>query len=160
MAKLPPLVLGQHQAPALCLVVLALVAGGCGESEKEKYEKGVDEIGQTLEKEFAQIGRDIQASGGLENAAPEIEESAELLDEAAADLEELDPPGDAERAHRLITAGVNQLAAEFRDAADAALAGRLQPVLDLFSDVEASEGAKRIEAARRELERKGYDVEE
>jgi hypothetical protein len=91
--------------PALCLAALALLGAGCGESEREKYEGEMDEIGQRLERELTQVGRDIQSSGGLELAAPEIEKGADLLDRTARELAELEPPEDARRPHARIVSG-------------------------------------------------------
>jgi hypothetical protein len=149
-----------HSAIAIGLATVALVAAGCGGTSKEDYEKEIDGIGQTLDEQFTDIGRDIQSSGSLENAADDVEKGADALDDAAADLEDIDPPDDAEEAHAKIVAGVRSLADDFREAARAAGANDAQKVLDLFGNIEASEGFKKIQEARAELKDAGYNVEQ
>ncbi len=145
---------------ALSLAIVALLAAGCGGSSKEDYEEEIDNVGQTLDEQFTEIGRDIQASGGLRRAAPEVEKGAAALDDAAAELEEIDPPDDAESAHDKIVRGVGLLADDFRDAARAAGANNAPRVLQLFGDIESSEGFRMIVEARDDLKDAGYDVEE
>jgi hypothetical protein len=145
---------------ALLLAAVALVAAGCGGSSEEDYEGEIDQIGQTLDEQFTEIGRDIQASGGLRRAAPEVEKGADALDEAVADLKEIDPPDDAEAAHDKIVRGVGLLAEDFREAGRAAGANDAPRVLRLFGDIESSEGFRMIVEARDELRDAGYDVEE
>ena len=145
---------------ALGLAVVALIAVGCGGTSKEDYEGEIDRVGETLDEQFTEIGRDIQASGSLENAAGEVRKGADVLDEAVADLEGIDPPDDAEDAHTKIVDGVAALADDFREAARAASANDAPRVIELFGDLESSEGFKKILAARQDLKDAGYDVEE
>ena len=145
---------------AISLAAVALLAAGCGGSDKEDYEQEIDQVGQTLDEQFTEIGRDIQASGGLKRAAPEVEKGAEALDEAVADLKEIDPPGDAKSAHEKIVQGVGLLADDFREAGQAAGANNAPRVLRLFGSIESSEGFRMIVEARDELREAGYDVEE
>jgi hypothetical protein len=146
----------------LCAVLLAataLLGAGCGGTSKEDYEEEIDDIGQTLDEQFTQIGRDIQSSGGLRNAAPDVEKGAVALDDAVGELEEVDPPDDADSAHEKIIEGVGLLADDFRAAAQAAGENDAPRVLRLFGDIQSSEGFQRIVEARDELREAGYDVE-
>ena len=145
---------------ALGLAVVTLIAAGCGGTSKEDYEEEIDGVSETLDEQFTEIGRDIQESGSLENAAGEVRKGAVVLDEAAADLEGIDPPDDAEEAHAKIVDGVAALADDFREAARAARANDAPRVIELFGDLESSEGFKKILAARQDLKDAGYDVEE
>jgi len=145
---------------ALGLVVVALVAAGCGGTSEEDYEDEIDRVGQTLDEQFTEIGRDIQESGSLKNAAGDVRKGAEALDEAVADLEDVDPPDDAEDAHAKIVDGIGSLADDFREAARAADANDAPRVIELFGDLESSEGFKKILEARQDLKDAGYDVEE
>ena len=145
---------------ATCLAALALFAGGCGGTSKEDYEKEIDEVGTTLDEQFTEIGRDIQESGDLERAADEVAKGAEALDEAAAELEDIEPPDDAEEAHGKVVDGVELLADDFRAASRAAAANDAEKVLELFGNIESSEGFKKIVEARDDLKKAGYNVEE
>jgi hypothetical protein len=144
---------------ALGLAAAALVAAGCGGTSKDDYEDEINRIGETLDEEFTQIGRELQASGGLANAADEVREGAEAYDAAAAELEDIEPPEDAEEAHAKIVAGVELLADDLRVAARAAAADDAARVQELFADLESREGYRRILEAREELETAGYAVE-
>lgn len=148
-----------RSAIAMGLATVALLAAGCGGTSEEDYEKEIDRLVVTLDEQVTEIGRDIQSSGNLENAAADVEKGADTLDEAAADLEDIDPPDDADDAHTKIVAGLKSLAGDFREAARAAGANDAQKVLALFADIEASEGFKKIDEARNELKAAGYDVE-
>ena len=144
---------------AICLAALALLAAGCGGTSKEDYEDEVDQIGETLDEQFTEIGRDIQESGNLKLAADEVAKGAEVLDDAAAELDDIDPPDDAEEAHVKVVDGVRLLADDFRAASRAAAANDAEKVLELFGDIESSEGFRKILEAREDLEAAGYDVE-
>ena len=145
---------------AAMLAVLALVAAGCGGTSKEEYEEQIDEIGTELDRQFTGIGREIQGSGSLRKAAPEVDNGAEALDEAADDLEDVEPPDDAQAAHNKIVAGIRTLANDFRKAARAAASNDTKALLELFGNIGASKGARTIAEARKDLEDAGYDVAE
>lgn len=146
------------RAVVLCLAALALIASGCGGTSKEDYEEEIDAVGQQLDEEFTDIGRELQMSGGLEKAAPELRRGASALDEAVDDLEGLEPPDDAEKAHDKIVEGVRLLARDFRSAAPAAARGDVRRVLQLFGSIESSRGYRLILEARDDLRDAGYDV--
>ena len=147
-------------AAGFALLAIAALAAGCGGTSKEDYEREIDEIGTTLERQFTEIGRDIQSSGSLRQAAPEVDKGAQALDEAATDLEEVEPPEDAETAHAKIVDGIETLADDYRKAARAAESNDTKALLELFGNIGASEGARKIAEAREDLKKAGYDVEE
>jgi hypothetical protein len=144
---------------ALGLAAAALIAAGCGGTSKDEYEDEINRIGETLEQEFTRIGRDLQSSGGVENAADEVREGAEAYDAAAAELEDIDPPDDAEDAHAKIVGGVELLADDLREAARAAAADDAAGVQTVFASLESREGFRRILEARNELKSAGYAVD-
>jgi hypothetical protein len=148
-----------RRAWAALLAALALVAAGCGGTSKDDYEKKVDAVGKTLDDQFTEIGRDIQSAGSLPKAAGDVEKGADALDEAAADLDDIDPPDDAKDAHEKIVGGVELLADDFRAASKAAASNDTAKVLELLGGLETSKGFKQITQARNELKDAGYDVE-
>jgi hypothetical protein len=149
----------RRRAVAAGLAALSFAVAGCGGTSKEDYQQEIDEVVQQRDDQFTEIARNIQASGSLESAAADIEKGAEALDDAAADLEDIEPPDDAEDAHQKIVDGFDTLAEDFRAAAQAASANDARRVLDLFGNFEASAGFRKIEQARKELRDAGYDVE-
>lgn len=151
--------MSRHGAVATALAAVALVAPGCGGTSKEEYEKEIDRIGTTLDEQSTQIERDLQTSGGLPNAADDVEKGADALDEAADDLDDVDPPDDAQEAHERIVGGVRLLGDDFRQAAEAARLGDSRTVLELFGEFAARDGFRRIEAGLEQLADAGYDVD-
>lgn len=145
-------------ALAACLAAVALVAPACGGTSKEDYEKRIDEVGPTLDEQSTQILRELQSSGGIEQAAAGLKKGADALDETAEDLDDIEPPDDAEEAHAEIVEGVRMLAGDFRAAERAARSNDTQRVLDLLANVAESEGLKKITEALKELKAAGYDV--
>jgi hypothetical protein len=143
----------------LPLAGLALLAAGCGGTSKEDYEREVEELSELLAEQGERMGRRFQRSGGLAEGAPIVLDAAEAIETAARDFEDVEPPDDAESEHRQIVSGTDRLARDFREAAEAASAENPRPILELFRELATSTGSKRLEAALRRLENKGYDLE-
>ena len=142
---------------ALCLAATALAAG-CGGNGGDDYERQVREIGQQLQD--SDVGAELQnVRSGAELAAA-LRKAAGLLDEAGDELDELEPPDDAAEAHRKVTEGARETANTFRDVAKQALSGNSQDMLASLAQLTGSGGAVKLEEGLKELERKGYDVQD
>lgn len=96
------------------LLCAALVAGCGGGPSKEDYEKSVKKIGNEVEK-------DIDALGNGQPSAKDIEAAQESIDEAADDIDELEPPEEVEKLHE-------DLVETLHDTAE--LLGRLSPLME------------------------------
>ena len=142
----------------MALVALALIAGGCGGDEADDYAESVREIGQTLQD--SDVGKQLQNVENPQQLAEALREAADLLDDAAADLEDLDAPGEVAEAHQKLTEGARETADTFRDVADRVEDGKAEDVLSLLGELTRGGGAKKLEEGLKELEAEGYDVRE
>ena len=141
---------------ALCLAAVALVAAGCGGDDKGDYTNDVREIAQELDESSA--GADLRNVNSTKELADALRRAADLLDEAAGDLEDLDPPDEVSDAHGKLTDGARETADAFRRVADQAEGGSQEQVLASLNELLTSGGAKKLEQALTELEDKGYNV--
>ena len=115
------------------------------------------EIGQKLQD--SEVGAELQNVRSGAELASALRKAAGLLDEAAADLDELEPPDDAAEAHEKVSAGASETADSFRDVAAQAQSGSSQDMLASLAQLTGSGGAVKLEEGLKELERKGYDVQ-
>ena len=149
-----------RRALAVAAAAAALFAAGCGGDDKEDYVKEFNEVGRTLERTLTSLGTDITGSTDPKQIGTKLDQGARALDSAARDLDEIEPPDDAQSAHDKIVSGVRDLAQTFRKGADEAQKGDLTELVDTFSSIQGSQGASKIQEAQRELRDKGYDVDE
>ena len=151
------------RAATLCLAALMLVAAGCGGDDdgtsKEDYEKEVREAGQTLEKTFTNIGASISGAGSPKEAAAKLDEGADALEKTSGDLGDIEPPSDIEDSHDELVEGLDELADEFRNGADAAEEGDPTKLREFATSLSRSEAVQKIQSAGEEIEKKGYDFE-
>src|SRR5688572_21989473 len=103
----------------MLLALAALVASGCmgGRLSKDEYQKELDKIGKTLDKQ----GKIFCDPGSLSDKT--FEEAADSLDGASEDLDELSPPENIEESHDEMVEALAESADLFRgDIKDAFLA--------------------------------------
>lgn len=138
------------------LAIVALTAAGCGGDGGGDYANDVRDVGQKLQD--SSVGKELQNVKSPQQLADALRKAAGLLDEAAAKLDELDPPDEAADAHRKLTEGARETADAFRKVADQAEGGNAQDVLSTLGQLTSSGGAKKLEEGLSELEKEGYDV--
>jgi len=145
----------------ISLAALALLVAGCGggddDTDKETYERQVNEVGQALDRTFDQLGESISSSGSAQEAAGKLEEGADSLARAAGDFDEIDPPSDIEDAHDKIVAALKALAEDFREGAEAAKQGDVNELLAFAQGLQTSQPVRDISEASQEIEKAGYD---
>jgi hypothetical protein len=141
---------------ALFLAALALLGAGCGDDSKDTYSSDLRDVGQKLQD--SSVGDELQSVKTPQELAAALNKAAGLLDDAAAELEDLEPPDDAANAHKKLTEGAHETADAFRQVAAKAESGNAQDVLSSISELTSSGGAAKLEAGLKELESKGYDV--
>lgn len=107
------------RATAVLLCAAALVAAGCGGSERAEYERELTKVGRMVDASLAKLPQDETTTIGPE----QLSSLADDLREAADQLEDLDPPSDArrpqdrlERGLRGIADAFDELAADLQDA--------------------------------------------
>lgn len=145
-----------HRIAALALATLSLLAAGCGDDSKDDYASDVREIGQKLQD--SDVGNQLRNVQNAEQLAAALVEAADLLDGAASDLEELEPPDDVASAHETLTEGARETADAFRQVAEKTKSGNPRDVVSTIAQLTSSGGAAKLERGLRELEDKGYEV--
>jgi hypothetical protein len=139
----------------VAFVAVALFAAGCGSAaDKNEYVNSVNQAQASLTTSLSSIG-DV-GSGEPAAVASKLQEGGKAIDKAADDFNNIEPPDDAKTAHTQIVAGLHSLADTFRQAAEAAKAKDTQKLVSILSGIQASKGAKELEAAQKELQANGY----
>jgi hypothetical protein len=100
---------------AAALITAALLAG-CGGPSKASYEKDMKKISAKAEKDIDKL------TSGSQPSAKDIENAQKTLDEAADDVDDIDPPSEVKDLH-------NDLVKVLHDTAD--LMGELGPIMEL-----------------------------
>lgn len=95
-------------AAALCA---ALAGAGCGEDEKKEYREGFNDAADTFEDRLTEAGSTMRAAGqakSREQYAQGVEQLQTAGDEFRDDLDDLDPPEEAESKQRALASAVDQ----------------------------------------------------
>jgi hypothetical protein len=93
---------------ALCA---ALAAGGCGGSDEENYRDGFNEAAETFEKRLTEAGATMREAGqakSREQYAEGVEQLQTAGEDFRDDLDDLDPPDDAESKQRALVSAIDQ----------------------------------------------------
>ncbi len=148
----------------VALGVAASACGGDGQLSQAEYERELQEAGRELETAFDGVGSDLAdvgtGSASLDDVAENVEAMRERIEQEAEELEGLDPPENAEDAHEELVDGLNELARELGEFETAIGEGDVARVREFISDFEGLDAVERIEQATRELESKGYSVDD
>ena len=96
------------------VVLVAVVAGGCGGSERVEYERDLSKVGRVVDDSLAELPTDDAETIGPD----EVARIADDLREAADQLDDIDPPDDAQRAQERLGRGLRGVATTFDDLAD------------------------------------------
>lgn len=159
--------------PTVALVALLAVAGcggGADRLSKDEYAKRVAAAGDTLADTFTTIGSetsslstsDASSDEVLDQAAANIRKGSSALRSTADDLDDLEPPEDADDAHEKLVKGLRLLADDVDELADAVEDRKLEDITDLsaqLEDVASSEAGELLVEATDELKSKGYAIE-
>lgn len=108
----------------LTFLATGLLAAGllaaCGGDGKEDYAQEVDEVLEPLGEELTTLGETIGQSKDAAALAAGIGEAQDKLNQAAADLEAIDPPSDVEDINADLVAAVSGFADDLGAAREAA----------------------------------------
>jgi hypothetical protein len=149
-----------HRHVTALLAAVLLAVAGCGDSgtDKEDYVKSINEVGRTLQQQLSSLGTDISSQSDPRGIASKLEDGAKTLDGAADDLDDIDPPDDATKAHEQIVAGVRQLADTFETGVKEARGGKLDALAKTFGGIGTSPGIRKIAAGTKALKDAGYKI--
>lgn len=147
------------KAGALVVVaaVLAIALGGCGGGgssrlSKSDYEQQLRSQAKELRSAFDSLGKKTSL-GNLAASVPKLQRK---LDDAAAAIDKLKPPKDAEADNGKIAAALHRFADLFGKLGDAAKKRDATKLLDLQQQLRAA--AAPAIAATNDLKAKGYAV--
>jgi hypothetical protein len=142
----------------LLVAVVAATAAGCGGDggrlSKAEYEQKMKEIGTELRN--ASSGLDFSQTSDLEKLADTIATFRERLEDAANEVDDLNPPEDAETETQQIGDALHAFTDAFDKMEQAARDGKLQELQAAQQEI-AAKGAE-AERATQSLEDKGYDI--
>jgi hypothetical protein len=140
------------------ILVLAVVAGGCGGDggrlSKSEYEQRMQEIGTELRN--ASSALDFSQTRDLQKLADTIAEFRDRLENAASDVDDINPPEDAETETEQIGQALHAFADTFNKMESAAREGKLQELQEAQAEI-AAQGAE-AQRATASLKRKGYNI--
>jgi hypothetical protein len=95
-------------AGALCA---ALAGGGCGGDDEEDYRDGFNEAAETFEERLTEAGQTMQSAGrakSREKYAEGVDQLQTAGEDFRDDLDDLDPPEDAEAKQRALASAIDQ----------------------------------------------------
>jgi hypothetical protein len=146
----------------LLLLSLGLLAAGCGggadngtTASHDQYLRDLDQASQALQRTLSDIQAQTGADTSLKQTEARLDRGAKALDDAARGFAKITPPADAKDAHAKIVDGLRQLAGVFRQGAQAARKHDPTTVTKLLQGLATSDGAQKIDQARKDLAAKG-----
>jgi hypothetical protein len=149
---------------AALAVALAAGCGGDGDRlSKAEYEGRLNETGNEIERSFDDLGDAFQGGAdqtSLDDAAARIGQIQEQIRSEADELEEVEPPEDAEAEHEQFVEGLNGVADDLGEFRQAVEDGDVQAIQEFGQEFQESEAAKRLEEAGDSLQEKGYNLED
>jgi hypothetical protein len=144
---------------AVLTAVLAVGLAGCGGSgrlSKSEYEQELQAQGETLKSAFQ--GIDVTNSGNLKEIGTKIGKLQTKLETAANEIDDLDPPKDAEADNRKIASALHKFADEFGKMKKAAQSGDPQQMQKIEQEITNAQEVKDAQKATQDLQAKGYKV--
>jgi len=154
-----------RRAWGAAIVFAALVAAGCGGGgndrvSKDDYEQELQGVGTSVQESFQGLGSSMKGDNpsSLDEAADRVGEIQDSLRKKADDLEDVEPPENAEKENDQLVDGLNGFADELEDFKKALDDGDVQAIQQFAQDFQDSEAAKDIQEAGQSLEKKGYDL--
>jgi hypothetical protein len=146
-----------RRASLLIVVLLAVVAAGCGSKPKDvtkaQYEQQVQRLGTALVDTGSEVGQHLD----IASFNQDISNLQDELRDASKELRGVKPPLNAQRPNERLADAFHDLADDL-DAVIDARRESLPEAARAFAKAEKGAAARRGRAAVRELRRRGYDV--
>jgi uncharacterized phage infection (PIP) family protein YhgE len=140
----------------LAIATLAAGCGGGGDGlSKEEYEQRMQEIGGTLDEVTAGLEQQPESLDQLATGIADIRTEAQ---QAADQLDDIEPPEEIAAAHARLHEGLHQFAEDLGELEQAVENGELQEIQQLAQALASSEGIEQVTSATNEIESKGYDI--
>ncbi|MCW2928129.1 MAG: hypothetical protein JWM86_2097 [Thermoleophilia bacterium] len=146
-------------APMLLMVLAALVAAGCGGSERLSYERDLAKVGRTVDRSL----EELPDSDGETIGADDVAKLADDLRDAAGQLHDLDAPAGVAGAQKRLERGLRGIAASFDDLASELRraktdAAKAELFVEFATDEQVDAAFDDVIAAQERYAAKGYRV--
>ncbi len=149
---------------AVAIAAFATTCGGRDGLSKAEYEDKLQQTAADIDSSFDRLSSALsdigRKPGALEHSAKRVTQVQDEIDAAADELESLDPPADAERAHRELVNALRILSRELRAFHEAVAASDVDRLEEFAEGVDALEAIPTIERATERLQSAGYDIED
>jgi hypothetical protein len=150
------------RAAAIVAAGLVAAAAGCGGSggssdgrlSKSEYEQKLKAEGSRLKAAFS--ASNIEQSSDLKDLTAKVTKLQQDLDKTASDLDDLEPPADAEADNAKLADALHKAADKFGELKEAAKDQDQQRLQQLGMDVATI--LQQGQAASDDLKKKGYDI--
>ena len=141
-------------ATGLVVLVAGCGGGGGGRLSKSDYEQKLKSEGSQLKTAFSAV--DLEKSSNINDLTTKLTNLQQELDQAASDIEDLEPPKDVEADNQKLADALHNAADKFGELKDAAKAQDQQRMQKISQEVATvlQEG----KAAADDLKAKGYDI--
>ena len=127
----------------LPLVAIAVVVAACGSGGgSPDYYDRIDTASAVVQEALKNLG----------SSAAELDASSKAIGDAAGDLDELKPPGDAKSFHVHLVDGLHKLAGTLHQAAQAGRDGDFAKRDNVLDHLDSSPGLRELQAAERALD--------
>jgi hypothetical protein len=139
-----------------CALAVVVALAACGKSADDKYRDGFPPIDRDLAALSAEVGAGLRAAGGSDDAplARRFDGYARRLGDLRDRLDDLDPPGPLEDAHRRLLAAAGATHRALADVAEAARVGDAAGAGAAATRVVRS--GQEVDSARRKIANSGF----
>ena len=120
---------------AVLCALLAFLAAGCGQSQKDRYAQNFKMVAQHFRTSVEKAGAQVQSGATLRERVPALRSFRTSVDTLASDLGKLDPPADLKAPNSQAVQELHTLSGDLSEyqaaaaAGDAARARRVVPKL-------------------------------
>jgi hypothetical protein len=145
-------------AATLAAVALALVLSGCGGGDrlsKSQYQRHLTSDTQEIRKAFLPLSTPPSSMGEL---AGKLKVGESQLNDAANDLEGLNPPKEIEKDNKTLAKGLHKFAEELDSFRKAAEKEDPQLLRKTFADLQRSHALVDVRNATTDMKKKGYKL--
>lgn len=149
---------------ALLIIGFFFALAGCGGGEalsQEEYQQRLDQTATDLAQRSAALGQELGGvlsgdASASEAAADGIGQTAEQFRESASELDDVDPPENAEEANDDLVSGLRAFADDLEEIQDSLGDGDLSDAQRRLGELEELDSIQTLEQAAEQLREAGY----
>lgn len=156
-------------ALAALVLVAALAAVGCGGDgggalSQEEYQQRLDQASTDLQEASSDLGSNLgDVIGGNEDAgsaaADSLGQVTEQLRQTAGELEDVDPPENAEQANEELVNALRAYAEDLDELREPLESGNLSDIQKRLGELEQLDSVEDLQQAAQNLQEAGYSFE-